>query len=660
MFQLNHSLKRRSNMSQTSANEPLPVIWAISGYRLTDVFRQVAPELDGRASVSIIHRGYEEALAEIERRSERHHCDVIVAAGSHGAYLRRNLPHPVALVKVGGSDLLAALCKARQLSDRIAILMLKRIPPEIQRFADLFFLPLVLRSYETSEEARHCLRQLASEGIQVVVGPGQVADLADEAGLTGVLVYSAESVRAAFDDAIEMATAQRAEKSRRTQLDSILYHLGDGVIAVNMDARIVMANPAAEQLTGKSVRTTLGKPLRDVLPALQLGHVLATGKAELGAVEELAGKSIVVDRVPLFDEGKQTGAILALHGSSRLELAVSKLRAHTHRRSQVARYRLDDVVSASPAMQHVIAQCKVFAQHSDAGILIYGESGTGKELLAQGIHNASRRARHPFIAINCGAFTETLLESELFGYDEGAFTGARKQGKAGLFEAANDGTLFLDEIGEMPLPLQTRLLRALQEKEIMRVGSVDALPVNVRVVAATHRDLASMVAGGLFREDLYYRLNILRVDVPPLRERREDIEVLVRKLVPAALARTGLEALCPDVLKTVQPVMQNYGWPGNVRELENAVERLTMICLATGRAVKPFEMSEALDPAASRAHGPGVRPAPPANAPLPKRRARISPEDMERMLVDCQGDHQEAARRLGVSRTTLWRWRTRG
>jgi propionate catabolism operon transcriptional regulator len=645
-------------MSQPSPNEPLPIIWAISGYRLTDVFRQVAPEMEDRASISIIHRGYEEALAEIQQRSERHHCDVIVAAGSHGAYLRRNLPHPVALVKVGGSDLLAALCKARQLSDRIAIVMLKRIPPELQRFADLFSLPLVLRSYETAEDARHCLRQLASDGIQVVVGPGQVADLADEAGLTGVLVYSAESVQTAFDDAIEMAAAQRAEKSRRTQLDSILYHLGDGVIAVDMDARIVMANPAAEQLTGRSVRTALGKPLRAVLPALQLGHVITSGTPELGAVEELAGKSIVVDRVPLFDEGKQTGAILALHGSNRLELAVSKLRAHTHRRSQVAKYRLENMVSASPAMQRVIAQCKVFAQHSDAGILIHGASGTGKELLAHGIHNASRRASQPFIAINCGAITETLLESELFGYDEGAFTGARKQGKAGLFEAANGGTLFLDEIGEMPLPLQTRLLRALQEKEITRVGSVDPLPVNVRIVSATHRDLASMLASGQFREDLFYRLNILRVDVPPLRERPEDIEVLVRKLVPAALARTGLEALCPAVLAAVQPVMQRYAWPGNVRELENAVERLTMICLASGSAIRPFEMNELLDQAVHRPGRPDM-PAP-ATATLRKRRPRASREDAERVLEDCLGDHQEAARRLGVSRTTLWRWLTRG
>ena len=641
-------------MNPSAGSEPLPLIWAISGHRLTDVFQLVAPEVADRASVSIIHRGYEDALADIERRSERHPCDVIVAAGEHGAYLRRNVSSPVALVKVGGSDLLAAMCKARQISDRIAVLMFKRVPPELTHFATLFALPLVLRAYETTEEARHCMRQLASEGVKVVVGPGLIADLADEAGLTGILVYSADSVRAAFDDAIEMAVAQRAEKSRRTQLDSVLFHLNDGVLAVDIAGRVVTANPAVEKLTGRPVRAALGRPLREVVPELQLGQVMTRGTSEIGTVQELAGKSIVVDRVPLFDDGTQTGAILTLHGSNQLEFAVSKLRAHTHRRSQAAKYRLEDVVSVSPAMQKVVAQCRVFAEHSDAGILIRGESGTGKELLAQGIHNVSSRSRSPFIAINCGAFAETLLESELFGYDEGAFTGARKQGKAGLFESANGGTLFLDEIGEMPLSLQTRLLRALQEKEITRVGSVDPLPVNVRVVAATHRDLSAMVEEGGFRVDLFYRLNILLVDVPPLRERREDIDVLVGKLVRLALARTGLAHLCTDVLTAIRPVMLEHPWPGNVRELENAVERLTMVCLANGRAILREEMAALLE-SPHRPSRPGQRA-----ATERKPRAGVGRTDAARVLGDCQGDHQEAARRLGISRTTLWRWLNQG
>ncbi|OVZ58290.1 propionate catabolism operon regulatory protein PrpR [Pigmentiphaga sp. NML080357] len=631
-----------------SPDDRRPLIWAVSAHRLTEVFRTVSPELAGRAAVEIIDKGFDDAIADIARRSEKRACDVIVAAGAHGEYLRQNLAIPVAFVKVGGFDLMAAICKARQLSERIAMVMHRRVPPALHRFAELFSLPMQIRAYQTSEDARHCIQELAAAGIDVVVGPGLIANLADEAGLTGILVYSLDSVRAAFDDAIEIAAAQKAEKSRRTQLDSVLYHLNDGVIAVDMAGRIVAANPSVDKLTGRSVRNALGQPLRQVLPDLSPGHVMTRGASEIGSVQELGGKSLVVDRVPLLDEGVQTGAIFTLHGSSELERAVGKLRAHSHRRSRAARYRLDDVVAESAAMRQVIAQCRVFAEYSDAAVLIHGESGTGKELLAQGIHNASRRRRHPFIAINCGAFTETLLESELFGYDEGAFTGARRQGKAGLFESANEGTLFLDEIGEMPLPLQTRLLRALQEKEITRVGSVDTIPVDVRIVAATHRNLLSMVRAGDFREDLYYRLNILQVVVPPLRGRPEDIDALARRLLPAALRRAGLDDAVAPMLTASLPVLREGAWPGNVRELENVVERLTMACLTVGRPLLRREVRAMLADEPARQQARAVQS-------LSTVRAGQEAAHVCAVLAECGGNHQEAARRLGISRTTLWR-----
>ncbi|VCU71036.1 Propionate catabolism operon regulatory protein [Pigmentiphaga humi] len=626
-----------------------PLIWAVSAHRLTEVFRAVGPEVAQRAHVEVIKQEYEEALAEIARRSERRACDVIVATGAHGAYLRQNLSLPVALVKVGGFDLISAICKARQLSGRVAMVLHRAIPPVLRQFAALFSLPLELRAYQTAEDARHCVHELARAGMDVIVGPGLVADLADEVGLTGVLIYSHDSVRTAFDDAIDIAAAQRHEKSRRTQLDAVLQHLNDGVVAVDMQGRVTTANPAAEKLTGRALRDGLGLPLRDLVPELAPGDTIARGTSERGTVQEIGGKSLVVDRAALVDGDVQTGAIFTLHGSNQLELAVGKLRAHSHRRSRTAKYRLDDIVAASSSMRSVIAQCRVFAEHSDAAVLIHGESGTGKELLAQGIHNASRRRRHPFIAINCGAFSESLLESELFGYDEGAFTGARRHGKAGLFESAHEGTLFLDEIGEMPLPLQTRLLRALQEKEITRVGSVDTLPVDVRIVAATHRDLAAMVREGTLREDLYYRLNILSVDVPPLRERPQDAEALALRLLPAALRRAGLDDdAVAAMLDTALPLFRRCAWPGNVRELENAVERLTMACLAEGRRV-PARQIQALLPAAPRL----VRGAP--SRSLPDQRNRDELAHIRRVLQECGGNHQEAARRLGIGRTTLWR-----
>ena len=637
-------------MAQPFSDAQRPVIMAASAHRLTDIFHTVSSEFADRARIDVVDKGYDDAVSAIARGTAHGPCDVVVAAGAHGAYLRRHLAQPVALVKVGGFDLMAALSKARSISDRIAVVMHLRISAELTRFAGLFDLPLVLRSYETGDDARLCLAELTRLGIKAVVGPGLIVNLAYAAGLEGVLVYSPDSVRAAFDDAIALASARVAERSRRARLDSVLQHLNDGVVAVDMSGRILTVNPAVEKLTGARVSGTQGQAVHTVLPELKLGQVLTRGTSEIGSVEDMAGRSLVVDRVPLFDEGVQTGAIFTLHGSSTLERAASKLRAHSHRKSRAARYRLDDVVAESPAMHDVVKQCAVFAAHSDAAVLISGESGTGKELLAQGIHNASRRRSHPFIAMNCGAFSESLLESELFGYEEGAFTGASRHGKIGLFEAANQGTLFLDEIGEMPLALQTRLLRALQEKEITRVGGVDAVAVDVRIVAATHRDLITMVANETFREDLFYRLNILHVPVPPLRERPADIHALGTRLIANALGRADRADLSKDVLRLALPAMKTYPWPGNVRELENVAERLAMACLSADRAPTRGEIKAML---AGMGQMAGVGS--PQGRTLPVARRTLDAEMAQAMLRACAGNHDEAARRLGISRTTLWR-----
>ena len=637
-------------MQILNSDERRPTIIAASAHRLTDTFRTVLPEFIGRANIEVIDRGFDDAITAINERSVLRGCDVVVGAGAHGAYLRQHLSQPVALVKVGGFDLMAALSKARLISDRIAVVMHLHISPELRRFAGLFALPLELRAYETTDDARLCIHELAQLGIKAIVGPGLIANLAYAAGLEGVLVYSPDSVRSAFEDAIAIASAKLAEKSRRAQLDSVLRHLNDGVVAVDMAGRIVTVNPAVEKLTGTAVGDTLGKAVQSVLTDLKLGQVLTRGLTDIGSVEDMSGRSIVVDRVPLFDEGVQTGAIFTLHGSSTLERAVSKLRAHSHRKSRAARYRLDDVVAESPQMKNVVKKCAVFAAHSDAAVLISGESGTGKELLAQGIHNASRRKRAPFVAINCGAFTETLLESELFGYEEGAFTGASRHGKIGLFEAANQGTLFLDEIGEMPLHLQTRLLRALQEKEITRVGGVDAVLVDVRIVAATHRDLIAMVRRGTFREDLFYRLNILQIAVPPLHQRPEDINVLGIKLVTNALRRADCDVLTATVLSAALPAMLAYAWPGNVRELENFAERLAMACLVNDKAPTRREIKIML----SEMGNPTV-PELPEGRSLPSERRSRDSELARDMLDACGGNHDETAKRLGISRTTLWR-----
>jgi len=648
-----------------AARSRRPVVHAVTGHGLFESLRQIAPEFSEHARVELLHDAFESALVTLKQAVEQGRCDVVVASGSNGEYLRARLSVPVVQVQVGGYDLMAALASARELSARIAVVLHHEVSAALRRFLRGFDMDVELRTYETREDVMRCVRELAEEGVEVVVGAGMVTDHVRKAGLTAVLLYSLDSVRAAMETAMAIAEAQHKERVRRDQLDLVLRHLNDGVVAVDMQGRITTLNPAAARIIGAAAQAA-GQPLAEVAPGLTPRPVLEQGRSELGRVDDVRGQSLVVDAVPLYESGIQTGAVLTLHPSQPLEHAVGRLRAHSHRRSRSARYTLGGMVAASQAMRQLVHRCEVMARASDASVLIQGESGSGKEVVAQGIHRASRRHARPFVAINCGAFPEQLLESELFGYEEGAFTGARRQGKAGLFEAADGGTLLLDEVGEMPLPLQTRLLRALQEKEVTRVGGIDAIPIDVRIIAATHRDLAAMARQGSFRHDLFYRLHILQVRVPPLRERPEDIAALAAALLPAALERLGAGALATQALAAILPLLAAHDWPGNVRELENVIERMALECLLAGGVPSAAVLRGVVDP--SRSEDPvgsgdlggsddtatGMTLAGETGHLQTVQRA-VELQHIRDTLERLDGNQAAAARALGISRTTLWR-----
>ncbi|MDD4569812.1 MAG: sigma 54-interacting transcriptional regulator [Tepidanaerobacteraceae bacterium] len=270
--------------------------------------------------------------------------------------------------------------------------------------------------------------------------------------------------------------------------------------------------------------------------------------------------------------------LITLKEMNRIKNIDEEYRKHQKHRGHTAKYTFADIVYKSSAMNDLIEKAAKIAKTNSA-ILIIGESGTGKELLAQSIHNASNRKNAPFIAINCAALSETLLESELFGYEEGAFTGARKGGKKGLFEMADRGTIFLDEIGDAPLSIQTKLLRVLQEKEIMRISGEKVIPVDVRVIAATNKDLLDLIEKSSFRKDLYYRLNVLPLSVPPLRERKDDIVILLKLFLKKYAVRENIRMPKPD--NDIINILKKYPWPGNIRELENLAEYVTIISSAS-------------------------------------------------------------------------------
>jgi propionate catabolism operon transcriptional regulator len=347
--------------------------------------------------------------------------------------------------------------------------------------------------------------------------------------------------------------------------------------------------------------------------------------------------------------------VLTCQETGAVQRADRQIRSSTRSTRFVARYRLSHIIGDSPVMKELLALAERYAQ-TESTILIHGESGTGKELFAQGIHNASRRHRGPFVAINCAAFPESLLESELFGYEEGAFTGSRKGGKPGLFELAHTGTIFLDEIGDMPLALQTRLLRVLQEREVMRLGSAEPTPIDIRVIAATHRHLRKRIADNQFRDDLYYRLNILRLNLPSLRDRKEDIRAIAGHVLQQTIKRCGANCSSEQLLHVLLPYLENHGWPGNIRELENVIER-AVLGLAGSRATDKLDERQINRIMADLFDDDDLPIVVQNGADLSLKALAKSTEltRIRQVLDECSGNLEKASRRLGISRTTLWR-----
>jgi propionate catabolism operon transcriptional regulator len=629
-----------------------PIIWAFSTSRLRHVFESVAPLLADVAEVRVFDKGFEDALqvsrALVEAGEE---VDAFVAAGSNGAYLRDHADVPVVVVMASTVDALQALIQARKHSSRIGVVNYRRMVAGLEQGGLLLEgTTIEQRPYVTPEDAKAHVADLAAQGFGVIVGTGPVCDFAERAGLPSVLLYGQDSLSEAIRHAAEVARIARAADAKRLHVEGVLRQLDVGVLAVDGDERIQTVNPALQRLLGVTAPEVTGRRLSGIAPELSLARVLETGVPELDVVQRLGGRTLVVSRLPLREGGVQRGAVLTCQDAAAIQRLERGLRSEHRPPRFVARFDLSGLVGASPAMARVRALAERYAR-TDATVLITGESGTGKEMVAQGVHRASRRRDRPFVAVNCAAFPETLLEAELFGHDEGAFTGARRGGRPGLFEAAHTGTIFLDEIGDVPTTLQTRLLRVLQERQVLRLGSNDPTPVDVRVIAATHRDLRAAIVRGDFREDLFYRLAILPLHIPPLRERGEDVHAIAADLLKRALLRQGEPDAHPRALALVLPRLAGYAWPGNVRELENVLERVAALFVDRGpKARIPEEELRAVMPEV-------FERAAPATAGADLRAARNAQEraHVERVLADCDGNQAEAARRLGIGRTTLYR-----
>ncbi len=453
----------------------------------------------------------------------------------------------------------------------------------------------------------------------------------------------------------------------REDLKQVILNSYDAIFVIDGKGTILLCNPATgrlldtdpQKLIGRNVRYLMENGIYDRSLAMQ---AVETGVTVSGIITNRHGTKLMATATPIFDE---TGELSIVVVNTRDNDMVEKyLEALDKESNKATRYKIaaeylgdrdvtqQQVIAHSKIMKEIIENCAHIAK-SDSTVMLFGESGTGKEVMARFIHRNSNRAKEPFIPVNCAAIPSELLESEFFGYVSGAFTGASTRGKPGLLEIAHKGTLFLDEIGDLPLSMQSKLLRVIETGEVQRLGSTTIFHTNIRLIAATNRDLQSMVEQKLFRSDLYYRLNVIPVNLPPLRERPEDILVLAEKFLGEFNRKYALQkAFTPAAIRS----LMEYSWPGNVRELRNVIER--MVVTSSGGELS-FDGDALISHVEheEETSTPGIRPV--YEGTLKNVLKKVEEAYINQVLAECNGRIGEAAQRLGIHRTMLYR-KTKG
>ncbi|PLR97633.1 sigma-54 interaction domain-containing protein [Bacillus sp. T33-2] len=448
-------------------------------------------------------------------------------------------------------------------------------------------------------------------------------------------------------------------------LEEIINLSAERIVVVDRGGIVRYINEAYCEFLKTTVEYAIGRHVTEVIENTRMHIVAKTGLAELASVQPINGSEMIANRFPLIVDGQLVGALGTVmfrnpedwwEYKRKIQPLLEELKYYKTKfeKELKSKYSFNDLIGNSPAF----SSAKDLAERvsgSQSAVLLLGESGTGKELFAHAIHNNSTRASFPFVPINCASIPEHLLESELFGYEDGAFTGAKKGGKKGQFQIANCGTIFLDEVGDMPLSMQSKLLRALQEKEIQRIGGQNSIPVDVRVIAATHRDLEKMVEDGKFRKDLYYRLNVIKIEIPPLRNRRGDIGLIsasLLKKLERKFHRKGIE-LSAEVIEK----LEQHNWPGNIRELENVLERA--INVLDGNIVRIAHLplylrdqdteTESICEFISSKNEAVIKV-----QPLKETMALVEKQSILHALRVTKGNKLEAARLLHISKTSFY------
>lgn len=616
-----------------------------------DALIQVSKEAAKKTGEDVAIRkvSFRNAIAAA-KEFEKAGTEVIISRGTLGLKLiESDLSIPVVQIPITGYDLLRTIKEAQKLGQKIGIADTRDVLQGIQTIESVLGLSIEKHCVIVPEEAEAAVEALSKKGIDVLIGKSIFTNkVKNDSIKTVILTSGVESVIQAIHEARSLIDVRRTELKRTKELQAILDFIADGVIAVDEKGVITVCNPSVYSILNLPYDSVIGKQIDDILVNSQMKKVLSTGKEELNRIQDANGVKVVANRIPIRHEQKVFGAVCTFQEVHRLQQQEQEIRKKLLHRGHVTKYSLNNIVGESEMYQKAIEKVKKYSQ-VDSTILLTGETGVGKEVFAHLIHSFSKRTEGPFVAVNCAAIPENLLESELFGYVEGAFTGAKKGGKTGLFELAHQGTIFLDEIGELAESLQAQLLRVLQEGEVMRLGDERVIPINIRVIAASNRDFEKMVEDGSFRADLYYRLNILDIPIPSLRERILDIPLLcdffIKELEPGI--RRNIKGFTAEAMK----IMQCYHWPGNIRQLRNIVERAMI--LSPEKLIDSDTVLAAGGKDFSKLHV--LKQHSINEVDEETKLQNYEKEYILNVLKQVNGNKTEAAKILGIGRTTLWR-----
>ena len=592
--------------------------------------------------------GLSEMMVEEIGQAIRDGVNVIVAGGSNASFVRQNFDIPVVQIRTSAYDYVVAIDRAKKLGCKIAVVVLENgLRQDIQTMAELLGANLTVVTYSIGADLEQVIRD---SGAEVVIGAGHAVQVAERMNLPNVLIYPGEeTVAEAILEANKLVKEMWRERERNELTAALIRYTPNSIVIINDQGKIIEFNREAEKAYGKPAASAT-----EVLPESGLEELLQVDCDRDSAIRTIGDRMYLQKQIRIFQEEQVMGAIEILAELSDIRHAEYRYSVEQEKKNQLkgfyAKTHFSDIIGTSKTIRETLEEAKIFAR-SDASILIFGETGTGKELFAQSIHNYSPRRKGPFIAINCAALPESLLESELFGYEEGAFTGSKKGGKMGIFELANGGTIFLDEIGEIGLGLQARLLRALQEKEVMRIGGERIYRFDARVLAATNKDIIHM-SGKEFRRDLLYRLKVLELELPPLRQRGNDVKEIFLSFFHRCIDLSDHDLELPPA---ALELLLHYSWPGNVRELQNVCERF---CIYLSQNVQPSP--RLLKRYMLRAIGEErfVEDLLNRSGYCPENRD-TPPELLTGLARDLRAylnyNNDQIASVLGISRTTLWR-----